>query len=134
MAKQQKLQAASKPVVPTPPKAPVKEVAEVAKSTPAKAAPSKKEEKNVFSSLFAPAAPKKVPVAKKEESASEKEDKAAAQARLKAAGSVVAKQRTEQMAAIKPANKPPTPEKKEETGVFANFFGTPEKSEFIDLL
>lgn len=100
-------------VVPTPPK-----------SKPVES----KEEGNIFSSLFQSAPKKAAPSAPKKEAPVKKDavdDKAAAQARLKAAGAVVAKQRNAEMKAIKTAKAPP--KKDEEAGLLGSLFGTAEK-------
>lgn len=111
--------------------------------TPPKSEP-KEEGGNIFSSLFqsapkkaeAPAAKKEAPVVKKEV-APAKDDKADAEARLKAAGAVVAKQRKEQMDLIKKGKAPPKPvtpppkaaepKKEEGAGIFSSIFGSSEK-------
>ncbi|KAL7519656.1 hypothetical protein ACHAWX_004416 [Stephanocyclus meneghinianus] len=96
--------------------------------TPPKSQPKEKEEGNIFSSLFQ-SAPKKpeAPVAKKEVV---KEVTTDAQTRLKAAGAVVAKQRKDEMDAIKKAKAPPKPSppvKDEGAGFLSSIFGSAEK-------
>ena len=98
--------------------------------TPPKVKPSEsKEEGNIFSSLFQSAPKKEAPPAKKE-SAPVKDDKTAAEARLKAAGAVVAKQRKIEQQAIKTGKAPPKedvsapPKKDEGTGILGSIFGS----------
>ncbi|KAL3793133.1 hypothetical protein HJC23_005635 [Cyclotella cryptica] len=96
--------------------------------TPPKSQP--KEEGNIFSSLFQ-SAPKKAeaPAVKKEVV---KEETTDAQARLKAAGAVVAQQRKDERDAIKKAKlpqKPVQPTKEEGAGFLSSIFGmTTEKA------
>jgi len=107
-------------VVPTPPK-----------TKPVESSSSASDGGNIFSSLFQ-SAPKKaeIPIAKKETEPA-KDDKATAEARLKAAGAVVAKQRKAQIKAIKTANAPPAKEEAAPTGILASLFGSSEKGKFV---
>ena len=109
--------------------------------TPPKVKPTEsKEEGNIFSSLFQSTPKKETPAAKKE-SAPAKDDKTAAEARLKAAGAVVAKQRKMEQQAIKTGKAPPKegakapPKKDEGAGILGSIFGgaSSEKGELSSL-